>query len=99
MLDLAALVAGTKYRGQFEERMKAIMNELEKEPRRHPLFIDEIHTIVGAGGATGSLDASIFSNRLWPEVNCNASELPPWMNTDNTSKRTEHLTDAFRRFW
>ena len=39
----------------------------------------------------------IFSNRLWPEVNYNASELPPWMNTDNTSKRTEHLTDAFRK--
>ena len=56
-LDLASLVAGTKYRGQFEERMKAVMNELKKN-NEIILFIDEIHTIVGAGGATGSLDAS-----------------------------------------
>ena len=56
-LDLAGVVAGTKYRGQFEERMKAVMNELEKN-KDIILFIDEIHTIVGAGGAMGSLDAS-----------------------------------------
>ncbi len=63
-LDLAALVAGTKYRGQFEERMKAVMNELEKTPNVI-LFIDELHTIVGAGGASGSLDAS---NMLKPAL-------------------------------
>ena len=56
-LDLASLVAGTKYRGQFEERMKAVINELERNPDII-IFIDEIHTIVGAGSASGSLDAS-----------------------------------------
>jgi ATP-dependent Clp protease ATP-binding subunit ClpC len=56
-LDMALLVAGTKYRGQFEERLKGIMQELEKTDDVI-LFIDEIHTMVGAGNASGSLDAS-----------------------------------------
>lgn len=56
-LDLGSLVAGTKYRGQFEERIKAILEELAANPDII-LFVDEIHTIVGAGGASGSLDAA-----------------------------------------
>ena len=56
-LDLTSVIAGTKYRGQFEERMKAIVDELEKNPTII-LFIDEIHTIVGTGNASGSLDVS-----------------------------------------
>ncbi|MCA9787377.1 MAG: ATP-dependent Clp protease ATP-binding subunit, partial [Candidatus Cloacimonetes bacterium] len=56
-LDLGAMVAGTKYRGQFEERIKSVMTELEKN-RNIILFLDELHTIVGAGSASGSLDAS-----------------------------------------
>jgi ATP-dependent Clp protease ATP-binding subunit ClpC len=56
-LDMGSIVAGTKYRGQFEERIKAILNELQKNPNII-VFIDEIHTMVGAGNAVGSLDAS-----------------------------------------
>jgi ATP-dependent Clp protease ATP-binding subunit ClpC len=57
ILDLAMMVAGTKYRGQFEERIKAVMNEVRKA-RNVILFIDELHTLVGAGGAEGAIDAS-----------------------------------------
>jgi ATP-dependent Clp protease ATP-binding subunit ClpC len=63
-LDMNSLVAGTKYRGQFEERMKVIIEELQAAPNII-LFIDEIHTIVGAGNSSGSLDASnIFKPAL-----------------------------------
>ncbi|HEX2837473.1 MAG TPA: ATP-dependent Clp protease ATP-binding subunit [Phycisphaerales bacterium] len=57
VLDLAMMVAGTKYRGQFEERIKAVMNEVRKA-KNVMLFIDELHTLVGAGGAEGAIDAS-----------------------------------------
>lgn len=71
MLDLAAVVAGTKYRGQFEERLKAIINELQQH-KEIILFIDEIHTLIGAGSAAGTMDAA---NMLKPalargEVQC-----------------------------
>ncbi|MGR3318876.1 MAG: ATP-dependent Clp protease ATP-binding subunit [Candidatus Anammoxibacter sp.] len=57
VLDLAMMVAGTKYRGQFEERIKAVMTEV-KRTKNVILFIDELHTLVGAGGAEGAIDAS-----------------------------------------
>ena len=57
VLDLAMMVAGTKYRGQFEERIKAVMNEVRRA-KNTILFIDELHTLVGAGGAEGAIDAA-----------------------------------------
>ena len=64
LLDMTSIVAGTKYRGQFEERLKVIIDELSKNPDI-VIFIDEIHTIVGAGNASGSMDASnIFKPAL-----------------------------------
>ncbi len=64
-LDLGMLLAGTKYRGEFEERLKNIMKEIERADGKIILFIDEIHTIVGAGASEGSLDAS---NMLKPAL-------------------------------
>ena len=57
-LDLGALVAGTKYRGEFEDRIKAVLKEIDRSAGKYILFIDELHTLVGAGAAEGSIDAS-----------------------------------------
>ena len=64
-LDLASLLAGSKYRGEFEDRLRSVLKGIEKESGRIILFIDELHTLVGAGGADGAMDAS---NMLKPAL-------------------------------
>ena len=64
-LDMGSLIAGAKYRGEFEERLKAVLNEIDKSDGNIILFIDEIHTIVGAGKTEGSMDAG---NLLKPKL-------------------------------
>lgn len=93
-LDMASIVAGTKYRGQFEERIKAILNELSKNPNII-LFIDEIHTIVGAGGATGSLDAA---NMLKPALSRGEIQCIGATTLDEYRKNIEKDGALERRF-
>lgn len=94
-LDLAGLVAGTKYRGEFEERMKRVMEEIRAAQGRIILFIDELHTLVGTGAAEGAMDAS---NILKPalargELQCIGATTP-----DEFRKHVEKTPSLERRF-
>mgnify|MGYP000494629732 CR=1 FL=1 len=93
-LDLAMMVAGTKYRGQFEERIKAVMQEVKKA-ENIILFIDELHTIVGAGGAEGAIDAS---NVLKPALARGEIQVIGSTTPDEYRKQIEKDSALERRF-
>lgn len=94
ILDLAAMVAGTKYRGEFEERLKKVMQELE-EDKRTVAFIDEMHLIVGAGSAEGSMDAG---NILKPALSRGKIQIIGATTTAEYTKHIEKDAALERRF-
>jgi ATP-dependent Clp protease ATP-binding subunit ClpC len=94
VLDLAMMVAGTKYRGQFEERIKAVMNEVRRA-KNTILFIDELHTLVGAGGAEGAIDAA---NVLKPALSRGEIQCIGATTLDEYRKYIEKDNALARRF-
>ncbi len=94
-LDLAGLVAGTQYRGQFEERLKKVIDEAGENPEGQILFIDELHTVVGAGAAEGSMDAS---NMLKPALARGELHVVGATTVDEYRKNIEKDAALERRF-
>jgi ATP-dependent Clp protease ATP-binding subunit ClpB len=94
-LDLGALIAGTKYRGEFEDRLKSVLKEITAAEGRYIVFIDELHTLVGAGGAEGAVDAS---NMLKPALARGELHVVGATTLDEYRKHVEKDAALERRF-
>ena len=94
-LDLSSVVAGTKYRGEFEQRLKNIMEEIRRSKNTIILFIDELHTVIGAGAAEGAIDAS---NMLKPSLARGELQCIGATTMDEYRKHIEHDPALERRF-
>ena len=94
-LDLGALIAGTKYRGEFEDRLKAVLKEITSAEGKYVVFIDELHTLVGAGGAEGAVDAA---NMLKPALARGELHVVGATTLDEYRKHIEKDAALERRF-
>ena len=96
---MGALVAGAKYRGEFEERLKAVLKEVEQSSGQIIMFIDELHTVIGAGAAEGAMDASNLLKPMLARGELRAIGATTLTNTASILRKTRPWSGVFSRLW